>query len=207
MFCETGKQLLQGFNADGFFAEYAVEAWQNLAKLPSTTDLSTAAPIFCAGITAFHSVDSCELKPGQWLAVIGCGGLGQLACQYGKAMGFKVLGIDINDKTLEVFKGQGADAVFNSRSNKSYVDELKKLTSGGVHAAAVFSDADAAYAGAPAIVRLNGLIMCGTYTPFALCYGTEIKLMIYSRSSQEPAVLGDGTGSVYWQVQVEGRID
>ena len=98
---------MQGFTADGFFAEYAVEAWQNLAKLPSSTDLKTAAPIFCAGITAFHSVDSCELKEGQWLAVIGCGGLGQLACQYGKAMGYKVLGVDINDKTLEVFKKQG----------------------------------------------------------------------------------------------------
>lgn len=165
MLCETGKQRLQGFTADGFFAEYAVEAWQNLAKLPSSTNLETAAPIFCAGITAFHSVDSCELKEGQWLAVIGCGGLGQLACQYGKAMGYKVLGVDINDKTLEVFKKQGADAIFNSMTNKSYVDELKKLTSGGVHAAAVFSDADAAYAGAPAILRLNGLIMCGMYRP------------------------------------------
>lgn len=161
MLCETGKQRLQGFTADGFFAEYAVEAWQNLAPLPASTDLKTAAPIFCAGITAFHAVDSCELKEGQWLAVVGCGGLGQLACQYGKAMGYKVLGIDINDQTLEVFKKQGADAIFNSRSNKDYVAELKKLTSGGVHAAAVFSDADAAYAGAPAIVRLNGLIMCG----------------------------------------------
>lgn len=165
MLCETGKQKLQGFTADGFFAEYAVEAWQNLAKLPSSTDLKTAAPIFCAGITAFHAADSCELKEGQWLAVIGCGGLGQLACQYGKAMGYKVLGIDINDATLEVFKKQGADAIFNSRSNKSYVDELKKLTSGGVHATAVFSDADAAYAGAPAIVRLQGVIMCGMSHP------------------------------------------
>jgi D-arabinose 1-dehydrogenase-like Zn-dependent alcohol dehydrogenase len=110
-------------------------------------------------------VDSCELKPGQWLAIIGCGGLGQLACQYSKAMGFKVLGIDVNDATLDVFKKQGGDAIFNSRSNKNYVEELKQLTNGGVHAAAVFSDADAAYASAPSIVRLNGLIMCGTYCP------------------------------------------
>lgn len=161
MLCESGKQLLQGFTADGFFAEYAVEAYQNLVKLPSTVDLKSAAPIFCAGITAFHSVDSCELSKGQWLAVIGCGGLGQLACQYAKAMGYKVIGIDINDATLEVFRGQGADTVFNSMTNKSYVDELKKLTNGGAHATAVFSDADAAYVGAPKVVRLNGLIMCG----------------------------------------------
>jgi propanol-preferring alcohol dehydrogenase len=104
-------------------------------------------------------VDSCELKQGEWLAVIGCGGLGQLAAQYGKAMGYKVVGIDINDTTLGVFQKQGGDAIFNSRSNKSYVEELKKLTNGGVHAAAVFSDSNAAYAGAPSILRIGGLLM------------------------------------------------
>lgn len=91
--------------------------------------------------------------------MIGCGGLGQLATQYAKAMGFKVIGIDINDATLEVCKQQGADAVFNSRSNANYVEELKKLTNGGAHATAVFSDADAAYASAPNVLRIGGLVM------------------------------------------------
>jgi len=159
MLCQTGKQKLQGFTADGFFAEYAVEDWQNLAKLPENVDLTKAAPIFCAGITSFHAVDSCELKPGQWLAVVGCGGLGQIATQIAKAMDLKVVGIDINDATLDVCKQQGADVVFNSRSNMDYVDELKKLTGGGAHAVAVFSDADAAYASAPNVLRLGGLLM------------------------------------------------
>lgn len=136
-----------------------MEDWQNLAVLPKEFDLKKAAPIFCAGITAFHAVDSCELKPGQWLAIVGCGGLGQLATQYGKAMGLNVIGIDINDATMEVCKQQGADAVFNSRTNKDYVEELKKLTKGGAHAVAVFSDADAAYAHAPEVLRVNGLLM------------------------------------------------
>lgn len=159
LLCSSGKQKLQGFTADGFFAEYAVEDWQNLAKLPESMDLTKAAPIFCAGITAFHAVDSCELKPDQWLAVVGCGGLGQLATQYAKKMGLNVIGIDINDATLDVCKKQGADAVFNSRFNKDYVEELKQLTNGGAHAVAVFSDADAAYAAAPNVLRVNGLLM------------------------------------------------
>lgn len=117
--------------------------WQNAIKLPASIDIKTAAPIFCAGITAFHAVDSSELKPGDWLAVVGCGGLGQLATQIGKAMGMKVVGLDVNDATLEVCKSQGADAVFNSRSNKDYVEELKKLTNGGAKAACVFSNVDA----------------------------------------------------------------
>jgi D-arabinose 1-dehydrogenase-like Zn-dependent alcohol dehydrogenase len=108
---------------------------------------------------AFHAVDSCELKPDQWFAVIGCGGLGQLATQYAKAMGFKVVGLDINDSMLEVAKKAGADVVFNSMTNKDYVEELKKVTGGGAHAAAVFSNAQAAYNGAPAVLRLGGLMM------------------------------------------------
>lgn len=84
--CETGNSKLQGFVVDGFFAEYAVVDWQNAVALPSSLDMSRTAPLFCAGITSFHSVDSCELKEGQWLAIIGCGGLGQYAIQYAKAV-------------------------------------------------------------------------------------------------------------------------
>lgn len=84
--CETGKSKLQGFMVDGFFAEYAVVDWQNAVLLPKELDISKAAPLFCAGITSFHSVDSCELKEGQWMAIIGCGGLGQYTIQYAKAV-------------------------------------------------------------------------------------------------------------------------
>lgn len=110
-------------------------------------------------VLAFHAVDSCELKPGQYLGVIGAGGLGQLAVQYGKAMGANVVAIDVNEKTLENAKTQGADATFNSRSNSGYVEDLKKLTNGGVHAAAVFSNAKQAYASAPSIIRTGGTLM------------------------------------------------
>lgn len=69
--------------------------------------------------------------------------LGQIATQIAKARGCKVVAIDINDATLEVCKKQGADAVFNSRSDKDYVSKLKELTNGGAKAACVFSNAQA----------------------------------------------------------------
>jgi alcohol dehydrogenase, propanol-preferring len=115
----------------------------NCIKLPESMDVKTASPIFCAGITAFHAVDNSELKEGDWLAVVGAGGLGQQATQIAKAMNFKVVALDVNDATLEVCKKQGADAVFNSKTNKDYAVELKKLTGGGTRAACVFSNADA----------------------------------------------------------------
>lgn len=109
---------------------------------------------------AFHSVDSCELQPGQWLAVIGAGGLGQLATQYAKAMGCKVIAIDINDDALQSCKEQGADVTLNSKSRPDdYVSEVKALTDGGVHATAVFSAAVAAYRSAPSLIRPGGMLM------------------------------------------------
>lgn len=109
---------------------------------------------------AFHSVDSCELQPGQWLAVIGAGGLGQLATQYAKAMGCKVIAIDINDKALKGCEDQGADVTLNSMSRADdYVSEVKTLTHGGVHATAVFSAATAAYQSAPSLIRPGGVLM------------------------------------------------
>jgi propanol-preferring alcohol dehydrogenase len=157
--CETGRQLLQGFSTDGFFAEYAVVDWQNAVILPPSLDPSIASPIFCAGITSFHSVDSAELKPGDWFGVVGCGGLGQLATQYAKAMGARVVGVDVNDAVLDACKAQGAEVVFNSRTDPDWAAKIKKLTGGGVATCAVYSNAQVAYATAPSIIRLGGVLM------------------------------------------------
>jgi len=74
-------------------------------------------------------------------------------------MDLKVVAIDISDGALEMCKTQGADAVFNSKTNSNYVEELKKLTGGGAHAAAVYSDAAAAYANATKVLKLGGTLM------------------------------------------------
>jgi len=157
--CETGKSAIQGFGLDGFFAEYAAVDFHNAVHLPENMSLKTSAPFFCAGITAFHAVDNCELKPGDWLAVVGCGGLGQLAIQYGKAMGFKVVGLDINDDTLAQAKELGADLILNSLKNKDYVQQLRTATNGGANAAAVFSASQAAYNSATKILQIEGVLM------------------------------------------------
>lgn len=161
--CLVKKSRVHGFDEPGLFAEYAAVDATSCIILPKELPVETSSPMFCGGITAFHCVDSCELQPGQWLVVIGCGGLGQLAVQYAHAMGFKVLGIDINDAILETAKSQGADAVLNSRTNPNYVAEAKKLMDRGLNkgadAVAVFSAADAAYRSAPPLVKLGGIIM------------------------------------------------
>lgn len=77
--------------------------------------------------------------------------------QYAKAKGLKVIGLDVVDSQLEFAKELGADAVFNTQTRKDYVEEVKKLADGvGVHAAAILSNAEAAYTNTPPILRLGG---------------------------------------------------
>lgn len=77
--CETfGGVKMPGFSADGFFQEYLAVDYRNAMVLPKGMDMVTAAPLFCAGVTSFHGVQDCGLKEGEWMAIVGCGGLGHL---------------------------------------------------------------------------------------------------------------------------------
>ncbi|KAK3709392.1 hypothetical protein LTR37_010953 [Vermiconidia calcicola] len=154
-----GGAKVMGLMTDGFFAEYAVSDWENAIILPDNLPMEKMSPVFCAGITAFHSVDKCELSPGDWFGVVGCGGLGQMAVRYAKAMGLKVVGLDVNDDMLEIVKKNGADAVFNTRTNSDYAAEVKKLTGSGCHAVAVYSNATPAYHSARKVLKIKGLLM------------------------------------------------
>jgi D-arabinose 1-dehydrogenase-like Zn-dependent alcohol dehydrogenase len=92
-------------------------------------------------------------------------------------MGYKTIGLDINDSQLDMAKKVGADAVFNTMQNKDYAEEVKKLAGGkGVHAAAVYSAANAAYASAPAVLRIGGLLMIIGIAPKPLDFITTFDL-------------------------------
>ena len=73
--------------------------------------------------------------------------------QYAKAMGFKVIGVDISNAQLEDVKSLGADAIINTLEEPDFEAKLKEITGGGCHAAAVFSASNAAYETAPKVLR------------------------------------------------------
>lgn len=59
--------------------------------IPDSLSSEAAAPLLCAGITVFAPLRRAALKTEAFLGVIGIGGLGHLAIQYGKAMGCRVI--------------------------------------------------------------------------------------------------------------------
>jgi alcohol dehydrogenase, propanol-preferring len=55
-----------------------------------------------------------DCKAGDWVAISGIGGLGHLAVQYAKAMGFHVIAVDIDNVKLALAKQLGAEMLINA---------------------------------------------------------------------------------------------
>jgi Zn-dependent alcohol dehydrogenase len=49
------------------------------------------------------------VKPGEWIAISGIGGLGHMAVQYAKAMGLHVTAVDLHPEKLALAAQLGAD--------------------------------------------------------------------------------------------------
>ena len=82
-YCLTGRETLcreqsnSGFAVDGCFAEYCLMDGRFAVKLPNGMDPYTSAPLYCAGVTVYKALKVSEVRPGQWVSIVGVGGLGQ----------------------------------------------------------------------------------------------------------------------------------
>jgi propanol-preferring alcohol dehydrogenase len=164
-FCITGWETLceeqknGGYSVNGGFAEYVVADARYVAQFPKGIDFAEMAPIICAGVTVYKGLKETEVKPGEWVAISGVGGLGHLAVQYAKAMGMHVAAIDIADDKLELAKELGADIIFNAKLADPA--EVKTQT-GGMHGVLVTAVSPIAFEQGVAMLRRKGTIaLCG----------------------------------------------
>jgi alcohol dehydrogenase, propanol-preferring len=121
-----------GYTKNGGFAEYIMADPNYVAHIPKGLAPAEAAPLICAGITTYKGLKQTSARPGDWVAISGCGGLGHLAVQYAKAMGLLVCAIDIDDGKLSHAEALGADLVVNAK-HEDPAAAVKKGTGGGAH--------------------------------------------------------------------------
>ncbi|MBO3760916.1 zinc-dependent alcohol dehydrogenase family protein [Ciceribacter sp. L1K22] len=132
--CE--EQFQPGFTHWGSYAELMAldYADHNLVKLPDDIDDATAASLGCRFATSFRAVvDQGRLKGGEWLAVHGCGGVGLSAIMIGKALGAKVVAIDISEEKLAFARSLGATVTINASVETDIPVAVRDATGGGVH--------------------------------------------------------------------------
>ena len=88
-------------------AEYAVVPVQLAAKLPQIVSSEVGAFGALACI-AMQGIRRLELSPGETIVVIGLGLIGQLTIQIGTALGFRMLGLDLNAEKAKLARESGA---------------------------------------------------------------------------------------------------
>lgn len=140
--CDSGNhqvcdhQFQPGFSHWGSFAQYVVVNYAdvNLVRLPADMDFVTAACLGCRFVTAYRAVvDRGMVSAGQWVAVHGCGGVGNSAIMIAKALGAHVVAVDISDDKLAYAKSMGAVATVNGASEGNVAEAVRDFTGGGVH--------------------------------------------------------------------------
>ena len=89
-YCNTGRETLcrsvlnAGYTADGGMATHCIVSADYAVKVPEGLDPAQASSITCAGVTTYKAIKVSGVRPGQWIAIYGAGGLGNLAVQYAK---------------------------------------------------------------------------------------------------------------------------
>ncbi len=138
--CQSGNQntcpdqRLPGFVEPGAFAEYvAVPFDHNLARLPETLSPVVAAGLGCRVTTSWHALTGrAALRAGEWLAVHGTGGIGLSAAILGRAIGARVIVVDVVQEKLDHALGLGMQAAVNARDGDVGA-RIKEITGGGAH--------------------------------------------------------------------------
>lgn len=162
-YCETGWETLcgeqhnTGYSVNGGFAEYVIASADYVGKLPASVNFAEIAPILCAGVTTYKGIKETEAKPGEWIAISGVGGLGQVAIQYAKAMGLHVVGLDVAEDKLELARASGADLAVNALSPDAVATVLE-ATGGGAHGILVTAVSPPAFEQALHMVRRKGTV-------------------------------------------------
>jgi S-(hydroxymethyl)glutathione dehydrogenase/alcohol dehydrogenase len=112
-------------------AEYAVVPVTGLTPLPDEVSEVPAAILGCAMFTAYGALrHSAKLEPGETVAVVAIGGVGQSIVQLARAMGAgKIIAVDVSDDKLARARQLGADEVINSRTGDP-VAVVRELTDG-----------------------------------------------------------------------------
>lgn len=106
-FCQS--QTARGVQHHGAFAEYALAEAAFAAPIPDIMDPALAAPLLCAGLTAWAALGKTRAGPGLRVLIIGAGGLGQYAILIARARGAEVIVIDTDPAKLDTARALGAD--------------------------------------------------------------------------------------------------
>ncbi len=189
------NQRFVGASCDGGYAELMLARATGLVAIPPALDAAQAAPILCAGIATFNALRKCGAQAGDLVAVQGIGGLGHMALQYARRMGFRVVAVGRGQDVAAPALALGAHHYIDVHVDNA-ADKLKAL--GGARAIiTTVGDAQAVAALLPGLAPRGRLVLLGAgKEPVPLPAGFMV--------GGERSVLGSLTGTPY---EIERALD
>ncbi|MCW2278180.1 zinc-binding dehydrogenase [Heliophilum fasciatum] len=136
--CRTGREnicmnmKMPGNDMDGGYAEYICAPAKDAFHLPEEIPLVEGSIIADAITTPFHAIKNrAQVKPGDTVVIMGCGGVGLNCVQVAAAAGASVIAVDLLPQKLEWAKQFGAVATINPKEVDNVAKAVRKLTGGG----------------------------------------------------------------------------
>jgi len=167
-YCNEGKEYLcesskiTGETLKGGYSEYITVTEDFATKVPENMKSEYAAPLFCAGITAYKAVKAAEPDIDKKIGIFGIGGVGHMAVQFAKIEKCKVIAFSRTQNHLDVAKRLGVmDTMIFSKEQDEFLNKLKEKH-GFLDAAIVFAPADIVTDTAIKSVKKGGIIVIAT---------------------------------------------
>jgi D-arabinose 1-dehydrogenase-like Zn-dependent alcohol dehydrogenase len=123
---DGGHDNTTALTTDGGYAEYMVANEAATILIPEELSSEHAAPLLCAGETVFSALRNSAARAGDVVAISGIGGLGHLAIQYAKKIGFYVVAISSNRDKEALSRELGAHHFIDSSQGR-VAEELREL--------------------------------------------------------------------------------
>jgi len=114
---------------DGSHADFVIADERNCVPMPDSISFIDGAFVACPGGTAYSSMRKLEVGAGDSVAIFGLGPVGLSGLILAKAMGGKVIGVDIIDERTELAMQLGADAVVNAQKEDP-VEAIRNFADG-----------------------------------------------------------------------------
>jgi D-arabinose 1-dehydrogenase-like Zn-dependent alcohol dehydrogenase len=163
-YCVSGTRFL-GVTRAGAYASHVLIPHPKYLVDATGVDESFAATLACSGLTTYSAAAKLpELGPRDWVAVIGCGGLGLVCISVLRAKGVKnIIGCDVDEAKLAAARKQGAKLVLDTRAPDA-AQKLQGLSMGSLAGAIDLVGMPATAALGLAALRKGGrYVLCGLF--------------------------------------------
>ena len=150
-----------------------------LVAIPDDLSSVDAAPLLCAGVATFNALKKSQAQAGDTVVIQGIGGLGHLALQYARKMGFRVIAVGRGDDIAREVIALGAHYYIDT--NKEEAVEVIKAFGGAKVILSTITDSHAVATLLPALLPQGRLMVVGvgnaplSFTP-GLMVGRELQI-------------------------------